>query len=252
MHPILFTLGDLVIASHGFFVFIGMLAGVLVLGLEARRRRWPSQEVVPITIAAFVGGMIGARVSILFFNGLETAPVVLDFFRLFDPRIGPGSVLGGIAGAYIGGTIAARAQGIGGCSCDAFAPAMALAMAVGRIGDFLAAEDGLGHPTQLPWGVVLPGTEQAVHPTPLYDAAFDLLWFTVLLGLRNHPKLQDGNLLKFGVAGYAVFRFFVEFVRNNRVLAFGLTGQQYFCLALLALWGVYVLRKRRLAAEPAS
>ncbi len=252
MQPVLFTVGHLAVASHGFFVLVGLLTGVIVLALEARRRRWPRHEVVPITAAAFVGGMIGARVSILFFNGLETAPVVLDFFRLFDPRIGPGSILGGIAGAYLGGTIAARAQGIGGCACDAFAPAMALAMAVGRIGDFMAAEDGLGQPTQLPWGVRLPGAGQAVHPTPLYDAAFDLLWFAVLLSLRNHPKMQDGNLLKFGLGGYAVFRFFVEFVRNNRILAFGLTGQQYFCIALLGLLGLYVLRHRRMAAVPAG
>jgi prolipoprotein diacylglyceryltransferase len=51
------------------------------------------------------------------------------------------------------------------------------------------------------------------------------------MSLRDHPKMQDGNLLKFGLLGYAVFRFFVEFLRNNRILALGLTGQQ-FCLAL--------------------
>jgi len=45
---------------------------------------------------------------------------------LFDPRIGPGSILGGIGGAYIGGYIASKAIGRPGCACDAFAPAMAL------------------------------------------------------------------------------------------------------------------------------
>jgi hypothetical protein len=59
--------------------------------------------------------------------------------------------------------------------------------------------------------------------------------------------MQNGNLLKLGLAGYLVFRFGVEFVRNNRVLALGLTGPQLFCLALLALLGAYYAR--RLAAE---
>ena len=54
--------------------------------------------------------------------------------------------------------------------------AMALATAVGRVGDFLAAEDGLGKPTTLPWGVPIPGVNYLVHPAPLYDAAFNLAW----------------------------------------------------------------------------
>jgi hypothetical protein len=94
----------------------------------------------------------GARVSILFFNGLETAWEATSLIALFDPRIGPGSVLGGVTGAYIGGYIAARAIGKDGCACDAFAPAMALAMGIGRIGAFLAGVDGLGSPPTCPGG----------------------------------------------------------------------------------------------------
>ena len=60
--------------------------------------------------------------------------------------------------------------------------------------------------------------------------------------------MQNGNLLKFGVAGYAVVRFFIEFVRNNRVLLLGLTGQQIFCIGLLSALAVwYAFRRPRLA-----
>ncbi len=243
MVPILFTVGGVPIYAHGTFFVLGLLCGFAMLIVESRRRRWKKEEVIPITLAAFVGGMIGARLSILFFNGWETAPVVLNYFALFDPRIGPGSILGAVAGAYAGGYVASRAMGKDDCTCDAFAPAMALATAVGRIGDFLAAEDGLGKPTTLPWGVRIPGAEYAVHPTPLYDAGFSLIWFAVLLLLRDHPRMQNGNLLKFGIAGYAFFRFFVEFVRNNQVIALGLTGQQFACILLLAVLAIYYGRQ---------
>lgn len=250
MRPILFDLDGIPIYAHGFFLNLALLICLFWLVLEARRRRWPKAEAAPITLAAFVGGMVGARVSIAFFNGWETAPVVLNFYKLFDPRIGPGSILGGVAGAYIAGFIASRIIGKAGCACDAFAPAMALAMVVGRMGCFLSGEDGLGAPTNLPWGV-WNGSYMA-HPAPLYDAAFNLAWFVVLVALRDHPRMQDGNLLKFGLAGYAVVRFFIEFVRNNRVLLWGLTGQQWFCLALLLAIGMYYTyqyrRSRQLAA----
>jgi prolipoprotein diacylglyceryltransferase len=222
---------------------------MVVLVLEAKRRRWPKEEVVPITLAAFVGGMIGARLSILFLNGWETAPVVLNFYNLFDPRFGLGSILGAVVGAYIGGYIASRAIGKAGCACDAFAPAMALAIAFGRIGCFLVAEDGLGKATNLPWAVPVPNVEYLVHPTPLYDAAFNLIWFGVLVLLRNHKGMQNGNLLKFGLAGYAVFRFGVEFVRNNRILVLGLTAHQVVCVGLLVVLAVYYWRQRRQTAS---
>jgi phosphatidylglycerol:prolipoprotein diacylglycerol transferase len=249
MYPILFHIGGVPIYAHGFFLLLGMLVGLLMLIIEAQRRRWPKEELIPIGLAAFVGGMVGARLSILFFLGAATAPIVLNMYTLFDPRIGPGSILGGLGGAYIAGNIASRAIGKAGCTCDAFAPAIALGTAVGRIGDFLAAEDGLGKATALPWGVRAPGVDYLVHPTPLYDAGFNLIWFGVLLLLRDHPAMQNGNLLKLGLAGYAVFRFCVEFVRNNPVIALGLTGPQIFCLALLGLLALYYGRRWQ-AAQP--
>src|SRR5258706_507495 len=98
--------------------------------------------------------MIGARLSILFFNGWQTASDVLNFGALFDPRIGPGSILGGIGGAYLGGYIASHAIKKVGCACDAFAPAMALGNAVGRIGIFLAGVDGFFSSRRRHTGVV--------------------------------------------------------------------------------------------------
>lgn len=244
MLPILFDAGGVRVYSYGLFFFLALLTVLALVLLEARRRRWPAHEVVPIVMAAFVGGMVGARLSILFFNGLQTAPTVLNFVALFDPRIGPGSILGGIGGAYAGGYAASRAIGKAGCACDAFAPAMALGNAVGRVGIFLAGVDGLGKPTTVPWGVQLPGSDYLVHPAPLYDATFDLAWFGALMLLRDNPRMQNGNLLKLGLAGYAVARFFIEFVRNNRMLLLGLTGQQLFCLAALAALGIWYARSR--------
>jgi phosphatidylglycerol:prolipoprotein diacylglycerol transferase len=247
MRPVLFEVDGIRIYAYGTFFLLSLLTVLGLVMYEARRRNWPKEEVFPIVVAAFVGGMIGARLSILVFNGWQSAPQVLNFVALFDPRIGPGSILGGIGGAYLGGYFASRTIGKSGCSCDAFAPAMALGNAIGRIGIFLAGVDGLGKPTTLPWGVQLPGNNYLVHPAPLYDAGFDIAWFALLLALRNHPAMQNGNLLKFGIAGYAVVRFFIEFVRNNRVLLVGLTGQQLFCVALLIGIGAwFVLHQRRL------
>jgi prolipoprotein diacylglyceryl transferase len=244
MHPVLFEIGGVRVYSHGFFFAAGLFVCLFVVAYEARRRRWPPDEAIPITLSAFVGGVLGARLAMLLFAGWDAAPVVLDYFSLFDPSVGPGSILGGMIGAYTGGYLASRALETR-CTCDAFAPAMALGLAVGRIGDYLSAEDGLGKATTLPWGVPVPGVDYLVHPAPLYDAGFNVLWFCALVALRDRLPLRDGDLLKIGFAGYALFRFFVEFVRNNAVLAFGLTGQQLVCVALVAVTVLYYGSRQR-------
>lgn len=242
--PVLFVIGGVPIYSHGFFLTLGVLACVAFFAYDARRRHLPATETVPIALGAFVGAVLGARIAMLFFTGFDAAGFVIDYLSYFDPAVGPGSILGAVVGAYGGGYILSRSVGHAACTCDSFAPAMALGMTVGRIGDFLAGEDGLGKASDLPWAVHVPGVDYLVHPTPLYDAAFNFVWFAVLVALRAHPRLQDGNLLKLGIAGYAVFRFCVEFVRSNPVVAFGLTAQQYACVLILVTLSLYYLRPR--------
>src|SRR5260370_26069744 len=126
MRPVLFSVDGVPIYAYGLFFLLAILTVLALVLYEARRRRWPKEEVVPILLAAFVGGMVGARLSILFFNGWQTWPEVLNFTAMFDPRIGPGSILGGIGGAYLSRFIAPRALRQTTCAVGACAPPPAL------------------------------------------------------------------------------------------------------------------------------
>jgi phosphatidylglycerol---prolipoprotein diacylglyceryl transferase len=250
VRPVLFEVGGFQVYSHSFFLVLGLLVGLGVLLWEARRRRWSRSYTALIAVAAFVGGSLGARLSMILFVG-PSAIDTLSQYAIFDPRLGPGSILGGVAGGYVGGYIASHLSGKT-CTCDAFAPAMAVGMAVGRLGDFFSGEDGIGKPTTLPVGVQAAGVDYLVHPAPSYDSAINLAWFLALLVLRDRPAFQNGNLLKLGVGGYAVFRFFVEFVRNNDIVWLGLTAQQIVCLLAIAGLIAYFVRSSRRAPAPTA
>lgn len=98
-------------------------------------------------------------------------------------------------------------------------PAFCLAHSIGRIGCFLAG-CCFGAPTQLPIGVEFPENSLAhlhfqetltVHPTQLYESLFVFMIFLIV----NRPSMQYKFL--FYTVSYAVFRFFVEFIRaDNR------------------------------------
>ena len=123
-------LGLISVPVHGLFVGLGVLAAMIVFAAEARRRGAVNEQSLVAVAGALIGGAIGMRLS-----GWARH---LDFSS--NPNLaqaweyGSRSILGGLLGAYLGVLIAKRISGFRGKTGDLFAPAVALGMAIGRIG----------------------------------------------------------------------------------------------------------------------
>jgi phosphatidylglycerol---prolipoprotein diacylglyceryl transferase len=167
------------------------------------------------------------------------------------------SILGGLAGAYLGAILAKRLIGYRSHTGDLFAPAVALGMAVGRVGCLLTEQ--IGTPTSMPWGISVSravaehipncpacASGARMHPSFLYEIIFHAGMFAYLWWLRGRVALR-GELLKRYLLAYALFRFAVEFVRGNEVVWQGLTRSQLFLIpsTLLLLWYYYRQWRRR-------
>ncbi|ORB83674.1 diacylglyceryl transferase [Mycobacterium kansasii] len=232
--------GPLTLPVHGVFVGLGVLVATVVFFAEARRRGAVNDQSLVAVTGALVGGAIGMRLS----GWAEHIDVRLNPTLLQAWEFGSRSILGGLVGAYVGVLIAKRIGGYRGKTGDLFAPAVALGMAVGRIGCHLT--EAPGRPTGLPWGVHAPAATPkcpgclvgaAMHPSFVYEIGFQLAAFAVLLWLRN-KLTEPGELFVLYVAGYAVFRFFVEFVRANETVWLCLTRPQWFLLPSVVLIAV--------------
>ncbi|MDA0631868.1 prolipoprotein diacylglyceryl transferase [Nonomuraea sp. MCN248] len=219
---------------HEIFVGLGVAVASVVFFLEARRRGALHEQSLIAVTGALVGGAIGMRLA----GWLETFD--LRHLWLYGSR----SVLGGLTGAYLGVLVAKRIIGYRERTGDLFAPAVALGMAVGRIGCHLT--EAPGRPTGLPWGIHAPASTpdcpgclagQAMHPSFLYEIVFDLVAFAALVWARGRLT-RPGELFTLYVAAYAGFRFLVEFTRANDVLWLGLTGPQCFLLPGMLLLGL--------------
>ena len=249
MHPVIARLGGLTVGSHEFFVGLGVLVAAAVVVLEARRRgMWGDGMLV-----AIAGGLVGGGIGMRSTSWLRSPDLALNASVTDVWQYGAKSVLGGLTGAYLGVLLAKRLVGYRVRTGDVFAPAVALGMAVGRIGCLLTEPPG--RLTSLPWGIrltpeqvaAIPGCTTCVpgvplHPSFAYEIAFQLAAFGWLLWLR--PRMPvPGSLLTAYLAAYAVFRFGVEFTRDNEVVLAGLTRGQWFILALspLLAWRVALL-----------
>lgn len=111
-----------------------------------------------------------------------------------------------------------------------------LAHGFGRIGCFFAGCCG-GVETNMWFGVVFPGHTEKVVPTQLFEAIFLFLISAamILLYFRFHFKYNMAVYL----IGYGVWRFIIEFFRNDErgALIPGLTPSQFWSI-LMVLGGI--------------
>src|SRR3970282_399346 len=97
---------------------------------------------------------------------------------------------------------------------SSMAPLVPLALAAGRLGNFINAELW-GRPTALPWAMVFPNVDGVPrHPSQLYEFVLEgvaLFWVLWWFSQRPRPR---GAVSGAFLLGYGLFRFMVEFTRE--------------------------------------
>lgn len=251
MVPVLLRLGPVAVPTHEFFIGVGVAAAAAVFVFEARRRGELDDRIVWILIGAMIGGAVFAKVSTAWqYLQVEPDPSPAGIW-LHGGR----SVLGGLAGAYVGAEFTKRLVGYRRSTGDLFAPAVAIGLAVGRIGCFLTEQ--VGTATSVPWGLSVDAVVAAripmcpgcvagtpMHPSYLYEIAFHGLMFVFLWRRRDRWGVR-GQSFKVYLLAYGLFRFGLEFVRGNPPMWLGLSGSQLFLLATVPLLVAYFIRAAR-------
>lgn len=219
---------------------VTLLSAVLLAWSLVRQRQKKLTLTRPerwiVGVAAFVGAMFGAKLPFLGERGWDA---FLDGTIWFaDGK----TILGGIFGGYLAVEIAKWIAGIKTKTGDSFALPVAVAVAIGRIGCFVAG-CCFGSVTSVPWGVAFPtaGDPPGVcrHPTQLYEAIFHGMAVIGLLYLAR-KKWFVNNQLKLYLICYLVYRFLSEWLRPESSVLLNLTAYQLasvvLCSILFLLW----------------
>lgn len=156
-----FTVGPFTIHYYALCILAGIIAATIWTSRRLTKRGAEPGVVLDIILWAVPLGIIGARFyhvlthpSAYFYPGADLWSV----FAIWDGGNALfGSLIGGAIGAYIG----CRWSGVRFWSfADALAPAMLLAQAMGRVGNYINNEL-FGLPTNLPWGLQIPESNAA-------------------------------------------------------------------------------------------
>jgi prolipoprotein diacylglyceryl transferase len=247
---------DISIHAYAICILIGIVAAAIITNRRLTRQGAEPGVVLDIIIWAVPLGIVGARIFHVlthpddYFGGQPLWHV----FAVWEGGIAIfGSLIGGAIGAYIG----CRFAGIRFWTfADAVAPALLLAQAFGRFGNWFNNEL-FGVPTNLPWGLEIPSDNAAYppglpegtlfHPTFLYEIIWNLAGFLVILGLQRHFRLQWGKVLGLYLVWYGAGRIVFESIRiDPSEVLLGLRSNVWAAiLAVILGLVIFVVQNRR-------
>ncbi|MGH3852958.1 MAG: prolipoprotein diacylglyceryl transferase [Pseudonocardiaceae bacterium] len=234
------------------------IIAAIIVAILWGERRWQARggqagAVTDIAVFAVPFGLVGGRLY----------HVATDWWRYFGPHGHPVGALeiwdgglgiwGAVALGGLGAWIACRRRGIPlPALADAVAPAIVVAQAIGRLGNWFNQEL-YGGPTSLPWRLricerVNPATNapdplngiaqcspppqfdpqyvppQFVHPTFLYELLWDLGVAALVVWADRRFRLGRGRAFAVYVAGYTAGRFWIELLMraDQATMVFGL------------------------------
>ncbi len=201
-----------VIAIHTYALCIlaGIIAATIWVNERLKARGAEPGVVLDVIIWAIPLGLVGARAFHVlthpgdyFYAGADPWEVV----QIWD---GGNALFGSLIGGTVGAWIGCRIAGLRFWTfADALAPAMLLAQAMGRLGNYFNHEL-FGQPTDLPWGLEIPAPNAALpiglpagtlyQPTFLYEMIWNVIGIVFLLAME-----RKYSLVRRTIAGITTF-----------------------------------------------
>ena len=216
------SLGPIPIRAYALFIVAGIVVAVWWGGRRYVARGGRPGTIADIALWAVPFGIVGGRLyHVLSDWQLYFGPDGRGFvaaLRVWDGGLG---IWGAVAVGALGAWIGARRAGVAlPPVADAIAPAIALAQAIGRWGNYFNQEL-FGSPTTLPWGLEIDVANRPTgyaefdtfQPTFLYESLWLIGVVVVLVWADRRYQMGHGRVFALYVALYCLGRLWIEALR---------------------------------------
>ena len=239
MHPILyefeFLSKKLVIGSYGVLAIVASVIAILIAIYFISHKNISNSDVFDMSMLVFSFGLSGA----ILMSFILFPPQSWDLSNYKTGLISYGGLLGGIPAFYI---IRYKWKLNFEKFSNLFTIPFVFALAIGRIGCFFGG-CCFGKPTESTIGVFIDtnGIHGHVIPTNLISSFFLFILGAILIYIS---KKKQEYLVPVFLIGYSLFRFIIEFWRDDpRQFFLTLSDGQWFSVFAL-LFGFYLLAQR--------
>ena len=258
-----FELGPLRVHIYALCILAGIALAAWITDARLTKRGAERGVVLDIILWAVPLGIIGARFYHVFTHPADYFYVGADPMKVFYIWEGGNAIFGSLLGGAVGAWIGCKQTGIRFWSfADALAPAMLIAQATGRLGNYFNHEL-FGQPTTLPWGLEIESTNPAFpvglpegtlfHPMFLYEILWNLFGAFVILALERKFYLRWGKAFGVYLIWYGIGRSFFETYRLDSSETFFSIRTNVWAALLAVLVGVLIIliqNRRHSGKEP--
>ncbi len=262
-----FNIGSLQVHFYGLCIAAGVVAAVWLAQRRWSARGGPPGTMTRLAIWGVPAGIVGARLySVITSWQADTGGHWYRAFYIWQGGLG---IWGGVAVGLAFGIIGARRAHIDWrAAVDCAAPALVLAQAIGRWGNYFNQEL-YGGPSKLPWAVRIthpvhcssvtncvtygPGIT-TFQPTFLYESIWDLACVGLIILAERHLRLRKGYLFFVYAAVYTVGRFGTEYLRVDEAHRYlGLRLNDWVSIAVFVVSvAILIVFGRRAEDEPTA
>ncbi|MBE6148503.1 MAG: prolipoprotein diacylglyceryl transferase [Firmicutes bacterium] len=239
MNPYIIQIGDFALRWYSLLILIGVVIGVAMVQKEGKRFSISSDFLFNMAFWAIIFGIIGARIYYVIFNYSMYKGDLMAIFRIWEGGL---AIHGGIIAGALTIYIYCKKYNIRFIRItDLCVPALLLAQAIGRWGNFFNGEahgaaTSLEHlqsmhlPEFIIEGMNISGLYY--EPTFLYESIACLIGFVVLIIIRRFKYIKIGTLTGIYLMYYSVIRFFIESMRTDSLMLGGFKAAQIVSIVL--------------------
>ncbi|MEA2064836.1 MAG: prolipoprotein diacylglyceryl transferase [Patescibacteria group bacterium] len=258
--PLIFSFSFIQIYWYGFFISIGILAGLIIVLKLAEKYKINRDKFLNLGVYLVIFGLLGARIYSVILDFRYYLEYPINVFKIWQGGL---AIHGAIIGGLVAGYIYAKKQKLNfRLVADISVVAVALGQAIGRWGNYFNQEV-FGKPTNLPWGIPIEKinrpdiyqSAQYFHPTFLYESILNFINFLILLFLhkkrlsknKRSKFFANGNIFLVYLINYSLIRFAMEFIRVDEtliILNFRLPQLLSVALFILSLILLFINSKR--------
>ena len=238
--------GGLTVRMYAILIVAGMVIAIRYMGRQEKRLGLPKDTALDMALWAIPIGVAGARIYYVAFTWDQFAADPVSVFRIWNGGL---AIYGGIIGGFFGVLALSRVKKLPlGKLADMAAPAVILAQAIGRWGNFFNGE-AYGNPIAdpawrfFPFGVLVDGVWYQA--TFFYESVWDAAGFLFLHFMRKRLR-AEGDLLFLYFVFYGAGRALIEGLRSDSLWWGPFRVSQVLSLALCAVGlTVLIIRERK-------
>jgi phosphatidylglycerol---prolipoprotein diacylglyceryl transferase len=230
--PIAFSIGNINVNWYGIIFALSFLIAIPISIKLGKERKITKQQIHDYFIYLIPSSVIGARLMAVILNFHLYRDNLLKIFYIWE---GGMAFHGGLIGAIVGTYYFCKKNKINFYNmADLIVIPVALGLSLGRIGNFINQEF-YGRLTDLPWGIRYDVVEGKRHPSQIYESIKNFIIFLILLNFYKIKTLKRGVIFWMFTLLYSLFRFFVEFYKDQQLLYLNLTYGQLISVPLFIL-----------------